>query len=73
MIYSDYTGVIVLRRKPQRLNAIFFISYLECIIWAFPGGSDHKEPACNTGDPGSVAESGRASGGENDRLENPMD
>ena len=25
----------------------------------FPGGSDGKESACNTGDPGSIPESGR--------------
>ena len=35
-------------------------------IWArgFPGGSDSKESACNTGDPGSIPESGRSPGEE---------
>ena len=28
----------------------------------FPGGSDDKEPACNTEDPGSVPGQGRAPG-----------
>ena len=28
----------------------------------FPGGSDGKESACNSGDPGSVPESGRFPG-----------
>ena len=28
----------------------------------FPGGSDCKETACNAGDPGSIAESGRFPG-----------
>ena len=30
--------------------------------WGFPGGSDGKEPACNTGDPGSVPGLGRSPG-----------
>ena len=28
----------------------------------FPGGSDGKEPACNTGDPGLIPGSGRPPG-----------
>ena len=28
----------------------------------FPGGSDGKESACNTGDPGSISELGRSPG-----------
>ena len=31
----------------------------------FPGGSDDKESACNSGDPGSVLGSGRYPGGGN--------
>ena len=31
----------------------------------FPGGSDGKESACNTGDPGSVPGSGRSPRGGN--------
>ena len=45
----------------------------------FPGGSDGKESACDVGDPGSTAGSGRPPGEGNDNplqypcLENPMD
>ena len=31
----------------------------------FPGGSDDKESACNSGDPGSILGSGRSPGGGN--------
>ena len=31
--------------------------------WGFPGGSDGKESACNTGDPGSIPGSGSSPGG----------
>ena len=43
-----------------------------------PGGSDSKESACNTGDPGSIPGWGRSPGGGNGNplqyssLENPM-
>ena len=45
----------------------------------FPGGSDGKESACNTGDPGSIPGLGRSSGEGNGNplqyscLENSMD
>ena len=45
----------------------------------FPGGSDGKESACNTGDLGLIPGSGRPPGGGHDnplqysRLENSMD
>ena len=45
----------------------------------FPGGSDGKESACNTGDLGSIPGLGRSLGGGNDNplqyscLENSMD
>ena len=50
-------------------------------IWGrgFPGGSDGKEFACNSGDQGSVPGSGRSPGEGNDNplqcfcLENPTD
>ena len=32
---------------------------------SFPGGSDGRESACNTGDPGSIPRSGRSPGGRN--------
>ena len=47
--------------------------YLHCLTftspWGFPGGSDSKESACNTGDPGSIPRSGRSPGEGND---NPL-
>ena len=45
----------------------------------FPGGSDGKEPACNSGDPDSIPGLGRSPGKGNGNplqyscLENPMD
>ena len=48
-------------------------------VMGFPGGSDGKEYACNTGDPGSIPGSGRSPGEENGYppwyfcLENSMD
>ena len=48
-------------------------------IWGFPGGSQGKETACNTGDIGSIPQSGRSTGEENNCLpqysciENSMD
>ena len=45
----------------------------------FPGGSEGKESACNTGDSGSIPGSRRSPGEGNDNplqysyLENPMD
>ena len=47
--------------------------------WAFTGGSDSKESACNAEDPSSIPESGRSPGEGNGNplqyscLENPMD
>ena len=49
-----------------------------CKKWGFPGGSDGKESANNTGDPGSIPGSGRSPGEGNDypcqcsSLENSM-
>ena len=48
-------------------------------IYGFPGGSDGKESACNTGDPGLIPGSGRSPGEGNGNplqyscLENPME
>ena len=48
-------------------------------VMGFPGGSDGKESACNTKDPGSVPGSGRSPGEGHGNplqyscLENPMD
>ena len=47
--------------------------------WGFPSGSDGKDSACNSGDPGSVPRLGRSSGEGNGNplqyfcLENPKD
>ena len=40
-------------------------------FWGISGGSDSKESACNTGDPGLIPESGRSLSGE-DPLEKRM-
>ena len=46
--------------------------------WGFPGSSDGKESACNSGDPGSIPGWGRFPGEGNGKplqyfcLENPM-
>ena len=53
----------------------------DCLLisWGFPGGPDGKKSACNAGDPGSIAGSGRSHGEGNGnplqyfRLENPID
>ena len=50
-----------------------------CSFMGFPGGSDGKVSAYNTGDPGSILGSGRSPGEGNGNplqhswLENPMD
>ena len=49
------------------------------VAQGFPGGSEVKGSACNTGDPGSIPGSGRSPGEGNGNplwyscLENPMD
>ena len=48
-------------------------------FWGFPSGSDGKDSACNSGDPGSIPRLGRSSGEGNGNplqyfcLENPKD
>ena len=37
----------------------FIFRCLSHLLHSFPGDSDGKEPACNTGDPGSIPELGR--------------
>ena len=39
-----------------------YFGYCELYYVSFPGGSDGKASACNTGDPGSIPELGRSSG-----------
>ena len=63
------------------INQQLFTQHLHCIRYFkdFPGGSDNKEPACNSGDPGSIPELGRSPGEGNGNplqyscLENPTD
>ena len=49
------------------------------VAWCFPGDSEGKESACNTGDQGLIPGSGRSPGGGNSNplqyscLENSMD
>ena len=49
------------------------------VFEGFPGSSDGKESACNSGDPGSIPGSGKSPGGGNGNslqyscLENPID
>ena len=60
---------------------IFYSKYVLIILGdkGFPGGSDGKEPVCNTGDPCSIPGLGRSPGEGNGNpfqyscLENPMD
>ena len=42
--------------------------YLEVNFTGFPGVSDGKASACNTGDPGSIPALGRSPGEENGSL-----
>ena len=59
---------------PTKSFAILYLKYL-----SFPGGSDGKESACNTGDLGSIPGLGRSAGEGNgyplqySGLENFMD
>ena len=43
----------------QKTLMNWWINYLICSL-KFPGGSDGKESACNSGDPGLIPESGRS-------------
>ena len=55
------------------------MSHIYIYIYSFPGGSEDKASACNTGDPGLIPGSGRSPGEGNGNpfqyscLENPMD
>ena len=46
----------------QRLTCSAEVTHFQYIIshWAFPGGSDGEECACNAGDPGSIPGWGRS-------------
>ena len=53
---------VVDRTKKNKDTALTFFS-------GFPGGSDGKASACNSGDPGSIPRSGRSSG---EGIGNPL-
>ena len=63
----------------SQLWSIWYIIYTLSCSGRFPGGSDGKASACNTGDPGSIPGSGRYYGEGNGNplqyscLENSMD
>ena len=53
---------VSLVKKKKKIISIRECQLLE-IVWqymGFPGGSDHKESACNPGDPGSIPGSGKS-------------
>ena len=60
------------------MKCILFLSLPYILRKGFPGDSDGKESACNTGDPASIPGSGRFPGRENGNplqysgLENSM-
>ena len=59
------------------LLQMYFYVKIPNYVWGFPGGSDSKESACNTGDLGSIPGLGRSPGEENGNslhccLEHPM-
>ena len=61
------------------VHTILQTRILEWVAYPFPGDSECKESACNTGDLGSIPESGRSPGKGNGNplqqscLENPID
>ena len=61
------------------VNLTVLLRFLFQSTLGFPGGSDGKESACNTGDPGLIPGLGRSLGGGHGSplqyscLENPMD
>ena len=50
--YTQYLVIIYNGKEPEKV----------CINMGFPGGSDSKESACNTGDPGLIPGSERSPG-----------
>ena len=72
-------NIIFMVSQNLMLSKKRYLNNLSSIKLGSPGGSDGKESACSTGDPGSIPESGRSPGGghgnllQYSRLENPMD
>ena len=50
--YTQYLVIIYYGKEPEKVY----------INMGFPGGSDSRDSACNTGDPGSVPGLGRSPG-----------
>ena len=48
------------KSRPNWAGDFYFIPYFVFSILGFPGGSDGKESACNTGDLGLIPVSGRS-------------
>ena len=48
------------KSRPNWAGDFYFLPYFVFSILGFPGGSDGKESACNTGDLDSVPGSGRS-------------
>ena len=64
-----YSGFSVIDRISQLSSdpvsfyeIFFFLILFYTLKWAFPGGSDGKESACNAGDLGSIPGLGRSPG-----------
>ena len=72
-------GSSVLGISQARILEWVAIPFCKSYILGFPGGSDGKASACNTGDPGSIPRLGRFPGEGNGNplhyscLENSMD
>ena len=72
-------NIIFMVSQNLMLSKKRYLNNLSSIKLGSPGGSDGKESACSTGDPGSIPESGRSPGeGNGDPLqysclENSMD
>ena len=53
--FSD-GGLVVRNRCPHRCGPGLFPGQGSLSSWGFPGGSDGKESACSTGDPGLIVD-----------------
>ena len=59
----DYTHSYLMKRDEEKLEG-----FLGGFTLGFPGGSDRKESAWNTGDPGSIPGLGRSGEGHGNPL-----
>ena len=78
---SDKKAALIRASKmaSRSFQVMTFWTRIRKVVFGHPGGSDCKESACNTGDPGSIPGSGRSPGKGNGNplqyscLENSMD